>query len=117
MLSDGNDHGSNRSAHEVITKLQTDNVIVDAICVGGKPNEFVDLKRICKYTGGYVFNPFLLRHALSAVELETVLLSTERPSVAQPRKIYTYQDSQFSVAGQNDVVDDHTAPARNLLAL
>eukprot|EP00400_MALV-I_sp_L67-5_P000186 gene186-345_t len=111
VLSDGADSCSTNSSWIVAKKLQQQNVIVDSVCIGSCSFAFEDLNKVSKSTGGYCFHPKQLRHALSTVELETVLMSTERPTTVV-RPINTFADWSNYYAPQTDVVNDHEAPAR-----
>ncbi|ETO24461.1 hypothetical protein RFI_12696, partial [Reticulomyxa filosa] len=69
VLSDGHDIGSSSDPVTVANKLQKNNVLVDAICIGYQSNP--SLHGIVKATGGYIFYPQEEGEALNIVEMET----------------------------------------------
>uniref|UniRef100_A0A0G4HFP5 UBC core domain-containing protein n=1 Tax=Chromera velia CCMP2878 TaxID=1169474 RepID=A0A0G4HFP5_9ALVE len=77
-LTDGKDNKSTKQAHNLAERLRNQHIVVDAMCIGARERDFLLLKGITNFTGGYCFHPGTLREALGVAELETYLSTKDR---------------------------------------
>jgi ubiquitin-protein ligase len=77
VLTDGKDTKSKYEAHEIATKLQTNNILLDTIMIGQEKDKH--LPALAKLTNGYCFQPTSLENALKICELEVFLNDDVRP--------------------------------------
>ena len=92
VLSDGSDTASNAcTAHKAARLLQSEMIVVDAVCVGDA-KEFMDLKAVCHATGGCCFQPDSIDNALRLFERETVLRLQSRASPPVVRPVRSASD-------------------------
>lgn len=75
-LSDGSNTENSVSSINIEKKFMEQNITLDCIVIG---SDFDDkLSHISRKTGGYIFNPSSISYASDVMELETMIISTNR---------------------------------------
>ncbi len=97
-LSDGEDVGSNKEAHDVAAFLQNEGIILDSFIVGPNCDTLVGITHA---TGGHSFAPHSMDEGIRLFEWETVLRAGVRQKKEmKPQKVKGESDlSSFSTLG------------------
>eukprot|EP00906_Rhabdomonas_costata_P005557 RCo008312 len=92
-LTDGDDTSSDRTAMDVVSKLQAADIIVDSVLIGGANNRA--LRGISVATGGYCFRPTTIADAVRLFERETMLSARQREPSTCPKQPLVCSESAF----------------------
>eukprot|EP00930_Biecheleria_cincta_P021660 TRINITY_DN1598_c0_g3_i1.p1 TRINITY_DN1598_c0_g3~~TRINITY_DN1598_c0_g3_i1.p1 ORF type:complete len:1717 (-),score=297.72 TRINITY_DN1598_c0_g3_i1:314-4999(-) len=112
-LSDGQDTDSSILPQSVANHLRRIGAVLDAVHIGSNPMD-MNLKRLAKASGGYIFKPRSIHDALRLNELEPFLHVLERPLTKRPSPKPRIGNLQFLSLGHEavDVCTEGTVPAR-----